>query len=94
MGSVVKPTETSTTRHLTLLSSPSRYDRPDKVDVAGSGFGRGMKCDCRTVTFMNSPPKRNTTLNDTITLGHAGVPDAKIANGLNTLAGQFCYVYA
>jgi tyrosinase len=47
-----------------------------------------------TVTFMNNPLSRNTTLNDTRTLGYAGVPDTKIANGLNTLAGQFCCVYA
>jgi tyrosinase len=47
-----------------------------------------------TVTFMNNPPSRNTTLNDTIALGYAGVPNIKIADALNTLAGPFCYVYA
>lgn len=47
-----------------------------------------------TVTFMNNPPSRNTTLNDTISLGYAGVPDISILEGMDTLAGPFCYVYA
>jgi tyrosinase len=43
---------------------------------------------------MNNPPSRDTTLNDMVTLGYAGVPDIKIADGLHTLADPSCYVYA
>jgi tyrosinase len=47
-----------------------------------------------TITFMNNPPSRNTTLNNTIRLGYYGVPDISIGQGLNALTGPFCYVYA
>lgn len=47
-----------------------------------------------TVMFMNNPPSRNTTLNDTMYMGHAGVPDIRVGEAMNTLAGPFCYVYA
>jgi hypothetical protein len=47
-----------------------------------------------TITFMNNPPSRNTTLDDMIDLGYAGAPNITIGDTMNTLAGPFCYVYA
>jgi tyrosinase len=47
-----------------------------------------------TVTFMNNPPSRNTTLDDTLELGYTGAPNITIASAMNTLAGPFCYIYA
>lgn len=47
-----------------------------------------------TVTFLNNPPSRNATLNDTLSLGYVGVPDVRVADAMSTLAGPFCYVYA
>jgi tyrosinase len=47
-----------------------------------------------TVTFMNNPSSRNTTLTDDLDMGYAGVSNITIGSAMNTLAGPFCYVYA
>lgn len=45
-----------------------------------------------TITFSNTPPSRNATLDDLIDLGVNG--DAiKLRDTMSTLAGPFCYVY-
>ena len=45
-----------------------------------------------TITFSNTPPSRNATLDDLIDLGVKG--DAiKLRDTMSTLAGPFCYVY-
>ncbi|KAJ4363968.1 hypothetical protein N0V83_009422 [Neocucurbitaria cava] len=46
-----------------------------------------------TITLNNSPPSRNTSLDDIISLGYVGVPDVKIRDASNTLGGPFCYIY-
>ena len=46
-----------------------------------------------TVTLNDSPPSRNATLDDEITLGFVGVPDLTIREASDTLGGPFCYVY-
>jgi tyrosinase len=50
-----------------------------------------------TITFLNLPPSRNGTLNDTLTLGsmfEAQFPNITQGDAMSTLAGPFCYVYA
>lgn len=50
-----------------------------------------------TLTFLDSPPSRNGTLNDTMTLGsmlEAQFPNITQGDAMNTLGGPFCYVYA
>lgn len=47
-----------------------------------------------TLTFLNTPPTRNATLDDVMTMGEwLGVPNITIANASSTLAGPFCYIY-
>lgn len=45
-----------------------------------------------TITLNNSPPSRNTTLDDIIDLG-VNAPGIKISQAMSTLSGPFCYVY-
>jgi tyrosinase len=45
-----------------------------------------------TITLNNSPPSRNGTLQDYISLGVNAV-DITIGSAMNTLAGPFCYIY-
>ncbi|KAF3049044.1 hypothetical protein E8E11_008917 [Didymella keratinophila] len=50
-----------------------------------------------TITFLNLPPSRNGTLNDTMSLGEmfeAQFPNITQGDAMNTLAGPFCYIYA
>ncbi|KAF8851192.1 tyrosinase [Acephala macrosclerotiorum] len=45
-----------------------------------------------TITLNNSPPSRNGTLTDTISLG-VNAKDITIGDAMSTLAGPFCYIY-
>ncbi|KAL9110832.1 MAG: hypothetical protein Q9227_004632 [Pyrenula ochraceoflavens] len=47
----------------------------------------------QTITINNTPPSRNATLDDLIDLG-VNAPPMKIKNGMSSLAGPYCYVYA
>ncbi|KAK7924516.1 hypothetical protein PG985_006570 [Apiospora marii] len=47
-----------------------------------------------TITILNNPPSRNTTLQDTIYMGQPNAPERPISQLLDTLGGEpFCYVY-
>ncbi|KAI4660374.1 uncharacterized protein J4E78_005077 [Alternaria triticimaculans] len=49
-----------------------------------------------TITFLNSPPSRNGTLNDTLTLGpmlQDTFENITIKDAMSTLGGPFCYIY-
>jgi tyrosinase len=46
-----------------------------------------------TLTINNSPPSRNTSLNDSIDLGFVGVPPVTIRDISSTIAGPLCYIY-
>ncbi|KAH8779134.1 tyrosinase [Hyaloscypha sp. PMI_1271] len=45
-----------------------------------------------TITLNNTPPSRNGTLQDYISMGVNAV-DIQIGDAMNTLAGPFCYIY-
>ncbi|KAF4617957.1 hypothetical protein G7Y89_g15025 [Cudoniella acicularis] len=45
-----------------------------------------------TITLNNSPPSRNGTLNDTISLG-VNAQDKEIWQLMSTIDGPFCYIY-
>ncbi|OSS47097.1 hypothetical protein B5807_09972 [Epicoccum nigrum] len=50
-----------------------------------------------TLTFLNSPPSRNGTLNDTMSLGSVfeeTFPNITQGDAMSTMNGPFCYVYA
>ncbi|KAF9869972.1 FAD binding domain-containing protein [Colletotrichum karsti] len=47
-----------------------------------------------TITFGNSPPSRNATVDDLIELPFLGVEPATLGSLLDTLDGPYCYVYA
>ncbi|KAF3802102.1 hypothetical protein GCG54_00012348 [Colletotrichum gloeosporioides] len=47
-----------------------------------------------TITFGNSPPSRNATLEDIIELPFLGAEPATLGSLLDTLDGLYCYVYA
>ncbi|KAF2032838.1 Di-copper centre-containing protein [Setomelanomma holmii] len=47
-----------------------------------------------TITLNNTPPSRNTTLDDEVDLGYVGVETVTIRDVMYTLAGPLCYVYA
>jgi tyrosinase len=50
-----------------------------------------------TITFLNQPPSRNGTPNDTLSLGsmlEEAFPNITNADAMSTLAGPFCYIYA
>ncbi|TDZ16208.1 Tyrosinase-like protein orsC [Colletotrichum orbiculare MAFF 240422] len=47
-----------------------------------------------TITFANSPPSRNATLDDIIELPYLSVEPATLGSLLDTLDGPYCYVYA
>ncbi|KAK4495154.1 hypothetical protein PRZ48_013481 [Zasmidium cellare] len=47
-----------------------------------------------TITFLNTPPSRNATVEDRIALGvNDGFKGLEIKEALSTVAGPFCYVY-
>ncbi|KAI4637594.1 hypothetical protein J4E83_000411 [Alternaria metachromatica] len=47
-----------------------------------------------TLTFLNTPPTRNATLDDVMTFGdYLGFPNMTIREASSTLAGPFCYIY-
>lgn len=46
-----------------------------------------------TLTFLNQPPTRNATLDDTMGLGYVGQPNITIKDAQSTLGGPFCYIY-
>ncbi|KAF4834635.1 Tyrosinase-like protein orsC [Colletotrichum siamense] len=46
-----------------------------------------------TITFGNSPPSRNATLEDIIELPFLGVEPATLGGLLDTLDGPYCYIY-
>ncbi|KAK7988022.1 hypothetical protein PG989_008337 [Apiospora arundinis] len=47
-----------------------------------------------TITILNRPPSRNTTLEDPIYMGQSNAPVRPISELLNTLGGEpFCYIY-
>ena len=47
-----------------------------------------------TLTFQNTPPTRNATLDDVMTFGdYLGFPNMTIRGASSTLAGPFCYIY-
>ncbi|TGZ76212.1 putative tyrosinase [Ascodesmis nigricans] len=45
-----------------------------------------------TITFMNNPPSRDATLDDLMDLGVSGAP-IPLRDGMDTMAGPFCYIY-
>jgi tyrosinase len=50
-----------------------------------------------TITFLNSPPSRNGTLEDILTLGpmfQDTFPNITLKDALSTIGGPFCYIYA
>jgi tyrosinase len=50
-----------------------------------------------TITFLDLPPSRNGTLEDTLTLGpmfQDTFPNITIGDALSTIGGPFCYIYA
>ncbi|KAF5024537.1 hypothetical protein F66182_3300 [Fusarium sp. NRRL 66182] len=47
-----------------------------------------------TITFGNSPPSRNATVDDIIELPYLGVEPATLGSLLDTLDGPYCYIYA
>ncbi|KAF2126639.1 Di-copper centre-containing protein [Dothidotthia symphoricarpi CBS 119687] len=50
-----------------------------------------------TMTFLNIPPTRNGTLEDTLSLGSMledAFPNITVADAMTTLGGPFCYIYA
>ncbi|OLN89340.1 Grixazone synthase 3 [Colletotrichum chlorophyti] len=47
-----------------------------------------------TITFANSPPSRNASLDDIIELPYLGVEPTTLGSLLDTLDGPYCYVYA
>ncbi|KAK3381237.1 hypothetical protein B0H63DRAFT_197989 [Podospora didyma] len=54
---------------------------------------QGTSAVAGTITFMNAPPSRQTTIEDIVNLGYAGNPTFKIKDLLSTTSGPFCYVY-
>jgi len=46
-----------------------------------------------TLTLNNSPPSRNTSLEDVLDLG-VNAKGISIRSAMSTLAGEFCYIYA
>lgn len=46
-----------------------------------------------TLTFLNDPPSRNTSLDDYNEYGYAAGPARQIKDLLSTTAGPFCYIY-
>ncbi|KAI8949572.1 Di-copper centre-containing protein [Xylaria longipes] len=46
-----------------------------------------------TITLFNTPPSRDTSVDDIIDLG-VNAPSLKISNVLDTLGGDLCYIYA
>ncbi|KAK8088223.1 Tyrosinase-like protein orsC [Apiospora hydei] len=47
-----------------------------------------------TITILNRPPSRNTTLEDPIYMGQSNAPERPISQLLNTLGGEpLCYIY-
>jgi tyrosinase len=47
-----------------------------------------------TMTFLNTPPTRNATVDDVMTFGeYLGFPDIMMKEASSTLAGPFCYIY-
>ncbi|KAF4312431.1 putative tyrosinase central domain protein [Botryosphaeria dothidea] len=57
------------------------------LDVAARTFSVGG-----TITLNNSPPSRNTTLDDVLDLQYTG-GSIIIRDAMSTVAGPFCYVY-
>ncbi|EOA82019.1 uncharacterized protein SETTUDRAFT_97043 [Exserohilum turcica Et28A] len=50
-----------------------------------------------TITFLDQPPSRNGTLQDTLTLGpmlQDAFENITMADAMSTLGGPFCYIYA
>lgn len=45
-----------------------------------------------TITFRNTPPSRNGTIEDFLDVGKLGAP-IKIKDVLNTMGGTMCYIY-
>lgn len=45
-----------------------------------------------TITLNNSPPSRNGTLEDYLSMG-VNADDIQIKDAMSTLAGSFCYIY-
>lgn len=46
-----------------------------------------------TITFLDSPPSRNASLDDYNDYGYAAKPPRQIGELVSTTAGPFCYVY-
>lgn len=46
-----------------------------------------------TLTFLNNPPSRNATLDDTIDLGVNAPMPIKLRDLMSTVSGSFCYIY-
>lgn len=47
----------------------------------------------QTLTYLNSPASRNTTLTDTVNAGYAGGTAKEIKDVMSTVQGDFCYIY-
>lgn len=47
----------------------------------------------QTLTYLNSPASRNTTLTDTVDAGYAGGTPKEIRDVMSTVQGDFCYIY-
>lgn len=46
-----------------------------------------------TITFLDSPPSRNASLDDYNEYGYAAKPPRQIGELVSTTDGPFCYVY-
>lgn len=46
-----------------------------------------------TITYLNTPASRNTTLGDTIDLGYTTPVVKEISDVMSTVSGDFCYIY-
>lgn len=47
-----------------------------------------------TLTFQNTPPTRNATLDDEMTFGEwLGYPNITVRDASSTIDGKFCYIY-
>lgn len=43
--------------------------------------------------MLNTPPSANTTLDDIVSLGHAGGANVTMRDLMSTTRGPFCYIY-
>lgn len=62
-------------------------DPASRVSIDGKDVIAG------TLTFNDSPPSANMTLDAWVSYGYAAGPERQIKELLSTTAGPFCYIY-